>query len=114
MRKKKENKHIDFILYIILYTLIILHFHINSYLVLKQNQRARNQLKRVARTPWTPEKAEWLEACWLLLADCLLTSGSNSANIEAAKDALDRTLKYNKSCSSAYEYCGIVIQIFSF
>lgn len=75
-------------------------------MVLKQTQRARNQLKRVSRLPWTPEKAEWLEMCWVLLAECLLSAGNTSSNIEAAKDCLERALKHNKSCTQAYECYG--------
>lgn len=34
-----------------------------------QTPRARNQLKRVAKSVWNFEDAEYLERCWLLLAD---------------------------------------------
>lgn len=37
--------------------------------LLKQTPRARNQLKRVAKHSWNFEDAEYLERCWLLLAD---------------------------------------------
>lgn len=75
-------------------------------MVLKQTQRARNQLKRVFRIPWTPEKAEWLEMCWVLLAECLVGAGNNSSNVESVKDCLEKALKHNKSCIQAYECYG--------
>jgi len=46
-----------------------------AYLILKQSTRARNQLKRVAKHPWTFEEAEYLEKCWLLLGDLYIQSG---------------------------------------
>ena len=40
-----------------------------------QTPRARNQLKRVAKNTWNFEDAEYLERCWLLLADIYIQSG---------------------------------------
>ena len=40
-----------------------------AHQLLKQTPRARNQLKRVAKHSWNFEDAEYLERCWLLLAD---------------------------------------------
>ncbi len=46
-----------------------------AYMLQKQVPRARNCLKRVAKNPWTFEDAEYLEKCWILLADIYVQSG---------------------------------------
>lgn len=40
-----------------------------AYLLLKQTPKARNQLKRIAKMPYTTEDADDYETSWLLLAD---------------------------------------------
>ncbi|OBS75116.1 hypothetical protein A6R68_14362 [Neotoma lepida] len=40
-----------------------------AYMLLKQVPKARTQLKRLAKVPWTLDEAEDLEKSWLLLAD---------------------------------------------
>lgn len=77
-----------------------------AYTMLKQNQRAKNQLKRVVKTPWTFEDAEYLERCWLLLADFYI----QSSKYDLASDLLKRVLQFNKSCSKAYELSGIITE----
>lgn len=76
----------------------------SAHILLKQSQRARNQLKRVAKNPWTFEDAEYLERCWLLLADLYIQSSKG----DMATELLDKILQHNKSCCKAYELCGIV------
>lgn len=49
-----------------------------AYVLLKQAQRAKNQLKRVAKNVWTFEDAEYLERCWLLLADLYIQASEYS------------------------------------
>lgn len=75
-----------------------------AFIMLKQSQRAKNQLKRVSKTPWTFEDAEYLERCWLLLADIYVQAGK----FEIASDLLSRVLEHNKSCTKAYELCGYI------
>ena len=41
-----------------------------AHILLKQQPRARNYLKRVSKNTWTFEDAEYLERCWLLLGKC--------------------------------------------
>lgn len=72
------------------------------HVVLRQAQRARNQLKRVAQRRWTFEDAEYLERCWLLLADLNVQAGKP----DLALELLDKVKKHNKSCSKAYELVG--------
>ena len=64
----------------------------NGLLLQKQTQRARNQLKRLARTPWTVEQANHLERAWLLLADLYIHQGKQ----ELAADLLRRVLQHNQ------------------
>ncbi|XP_059173967.1 tetratricopeptide repeat protein 21B-like [Physella acuta] len=77
-----------------------------AYMVLKQVPRARNQLKRVAKSPWTIQDAEDLEKSWLLLADIYVQSGK----YDMAGELLKRCLQFNKSCCKAYEYSGFIFE----
>ena len=40
-----------------------------AYIILKQVPRARNQLKRLGKTPWVSQYSGELEKGWILLAD---------------------------------------------
>ncbi|XP_059488844.1 tetratricopeptide repeat protein 21B-like isoform X2 [Neocloeon triangulifer] len=75
-----------------------------AYLVLKQSTRARNQLKRVSKHPWTFEEAEYLERNWLLLADLYIQSGK----YDSASELLNKVLVHNKSCTKAFEGLGLI------
>ncbi|XP_047119367.1 tetratricopeptide repeat protein 21B-like isoform X2 [Schistocerca piceifrons] len=71
-----------------------------AYTQLKQTTRARNQLKRVARSPWRFEEADYLEQCWLTLAEA---QGSTSSG---ASELLARVLRHNRGCVRAHELLG--------
>ncbi|XP_030029552.2 LOW QUALITY PROTEIN: tetratricopeptide repeat protein 21B [Manduca sexta] len=74
-----------------------------AYNIIKQPTRAKNILKRtISGIPWTPEKAEGLERCWLEVADNQISSG----RIDAAKELLTKILNHNNSCAMAYQYLG--------
>lgn len=75
-----------------------------AHVLLKQTQRAKNQLKRVAKHLWTFEDAEHLERCWLLLADLYVHAGK----LDIASELLVRVLDHNKSCVKAHELCGLI------
>lgn len=77
-----------------------------GYTLLKQSQRAKNQLKRVVKTSWTFEDAEYLERCWLLLADYYI----QSTKYDVAGDLLNKVVQHNKACSKAYEYLGFIAE----
>ncbi|XP_027210397.1 tetratricopeptide repeat protein 21B-like isoform X1 [Penaeus vannamei] len=77
-----------------------------AYMILKQTPRARNQLKRVAKSIWNFEDAEYLERCWLLLADIYVQTGK----YDMATDLLKRVLQHNRSCMKAYEYMGFIME----
>ncbi|XP_046963364.1 tetratricopeptide repeat protein 21B-like [Vanessa cardui] len=75
----------------------------NAYNILKQPTRAKNILKRtISSIPWTPEKADGLERCWLEVADNQISSG----RADAAKEILTKIINHNNSCATAYQYLG--------
>ncbi|XP_038179193.1 tetratricopeptide repeat protein 21A isoform X2 [Arvicola amphibius] len=77
-----------------------------AYMLLKQVPKARTQLKRLAKVPWTLDEAEDLEKSWLLLADIYCQGGK----FDLASELLRRCLQYNKSCCKAYEYMGFIME----
>nr|XP_049694551.1 tetratricopeptide repeat protein 21B [Helicoverpa armigera]XP_049694552.1 tetratricopeptide repeat protein 21B [Helicoverpa armigera] len=79
----------------------------NAYNIIKQPTRAKNILKRtVSSIPWTPEKADGLERCWLEVADGQISSG----RMDAAKELLTKVLNHNNSCATAYQYLGYLAE----
>lgn len=50
-----------------------------------QTPRARNQLKRLSKAVWNFEDAEYLERCWLLLADIYVQNGKYDMATELLK-----------------------------
>lgn len=78
----------------------------SAHIMLKQSQRARNHLKRVANNEWQFEDAEYLERCWLLLAELYIQSGKH----DMATELLTKVLKHNKSSCKAYELQGFVAE----
>lgn len=75
-------------------------------IMLKQGQRAKNHLKRVARNTWTFEDAEYLERCWLILADLYIQSGK----LDMAGELLERVIMHNRSCAKAHELAGLIAE----
>lgn len=78
----------------------------NALVQLKQVQRAKNHLKRIAQIDWTYEEAEYLERSWLLLADIYISVNK----LDVAESFVSRVLKYNKSCTKAYELAGYIAE----
>ncbi|XP_072940009.1 tetratricopeptide repeat protein 21B-like [Epargyreus clarus] len=79
----------------------------NAYNIIKQPTRAKNILKRtISSIPWTPEKADGLERCWLEVADNQISSG----RLDAAKELLTKVLNHNNSCATAYQYLGYLAE----
>ncbi|XP_046806712.1 tetratricopeptide repeat protein 21B-like [Lucilia cuprina] len=73
---------------------------------LKQTQRAKNHLKRLARVSWNFEEAEYLERSWLLLADIYV----NANKWDVAEGLVDKVLQHNKSSAKAYELSGYIAE----
>ncbi|XP_012058578.1 PREDICTED: tetratricopeptide repeat protein 21B-like [Atta cephalotes] len=77
-----------------------------AHILLKQTPRARNHLKRVSKNVWTFEDAEYLERCWLLLADIYV----QSSKYELANELLRRVLQHNATCVRAHELSGYIAE----
>ncbi|KAL1513227.1 hypothetical protein ABEB36_002663 [Hypothenemus hampei] len=77
-----------------------------AYTLLKQPQRAKNQLKRIVKSPWTFDDAEYLEKCWLLLADQYIQSNK----LESAKELIMKVIEHNKACVKALQYLGFICE----
>ena len=77
-----------------------------AHILLKQTPRARNHLKRVSKNVWTFEDAEYLERCWLLLADIYV----QSSKYDLAKELLRRALQHNATCVRAHELSGFIAE----
>lgn len=77
-----------------------------AHILLKQTPRARNHLKRVSKNTWTFEDAEYLERCWLLLADIYVQSNK----YELANDLLRRVLQHNATCVRAHELSAYIAE----
>ncbi|KAF7708887.1 tetratricopeptide repeat protein 21B isoform X2 [Silurus meridionalis] len=77
-----------------------------ALLLLKQAPKARNFLKRINKMNWSSGIAENFEKSCLLLADMYIKSGKY---VNADK-LLDDCIRYNTSCSKAYEYKGFIME----
>lgn len=77
-----------------------------AHTLLKQGQRAKNQLKRVSKSTWTFEDSTYLERSWLLLVDYYI----QSAKFDIASDLINKIIQYNKACVKAHEYLGFIAE----
>ncbi|KAI3422342.1 Tetratricopeptide repeat protein 21B [Globodera pallida] len=77
-----------------------------ALLMLKQTQKAKAQLKKVLGHAWNLDEAEYLQQCWLLLADIYIDQSKN----DQAVNILRSVLQHNASCSKAYEYTAFVCE----
>lgn len=77
-----------------------------AHTLLKQSQRAKNQLKRVVKTVWSFDEAEYLERCWLLLADYYM----QSSKYDLAVELLKKILQHNRACCKAHEFYGQIAE----
>ncbi|WKY02043.1 hypothetical protein Q1695_015787 [Nippostrongylus brasiliensis] len=73
-----------------------------AYMLMKQTQKAKAVLKRVLGHPWSLEDADYLEKCWLLLADLYINQGKS----EQANSVLRTVLQHNASSIKAFEFLG--------
>ncbi len=77
-----------------------------GYTLQKQSQRARNVLKIIAKTAWQFEEAEYLERCWIMLAEHYVQSGKQ----ELAYELIKKITTYNLGCSKAHELHGMIAE----
>ena len=75
-----------------------------GFMMLKQEPKARNNLKRISKLNFKDEEAAEFEMCWLMLAELYNTSGK----FDLAEELCKRCLAYNKSCAKAYEMMGVI------
>uniref|UniRef100_A0A183URU8 TPR_REGION domain-containing protein n=1 Tax=Toxocara canis TaxID=6265 RepID=A0A183URU8_TOXCA len=73
-----------------------------AYMILKQTPKAKAHLKRIVGHTWTLEDADYLEKCWLLLADLYINQGKG----DQATSVLRTILQHNASSIKAFEYMG--------
>ncbi|CAJ0578453.1 unnamed protein product, partial [Mesorhabditis spiculigera] len=73
-----------------------------GYMLMKQTPKAKQVLKRVLGHPWTLDDADFLEKCWLLLADLYISQNKS----DQATAVLRTVLQRNASSIRAFEFMG--------
>lgn len=70
------------------------------------NAKARNTLKRIAKIPYQQEFGDEFLACYLNLAEIYMQRNKH----DMAKELCERCLVFDKSCSKAWEYIGLMLE----
>ncbi|PRP77845.1 tetratricopeptide repeat protein 21B-like [Planoprotostelium fungivorum] len=76
------------------------------FIIRKDAQKARNQLKTISKMPHNSDEAEEFERSWILLSDIYI----QVAKYDMASELLRRCLSYNKSCPKAWELLGFIME----
>uniref|UniRef100_A0A7S2R6W5 Tetratricopeptide repeat-containing protein n=1 Tax=Rhizochromulina marina TaxID=1034831 RepID=A0A7S2R6W5_9STRA len=76
------------------------------FMLQKQEQKARNMLKKVAKMPYMYEHGDAFEVAYLNLAVYYITK----SKYDLAQDLCKRCLKFNKSSAKAYETLGSILE----
>jgi len=77
-----------------------------GYMLTKQQPKARNQLKRIAKMNYDQMLADEFERSYLLLADIYINRGK----FDLAQELCKRALTHNKSSGKAWELLGLVME----
>ncbi|KAF4150574.1 Tetratricopeptide repeat [Phytophthora infestans] len=77
-----------------------------GYMLIKQQPKARNQLKRIAKMTYDQTLADEFERSYLLLADIYINRGK----FDLAQELCKRSLTHNKSAGKAWELLGLVME----
>ncbi|KAL4164369.1 hypothetical protein KRP22_004235 [Phytophthora ramorum] len=77
-----------------------------GYMLTKQQPKARNQLKRIAKMNYDQSLADEFERSYLLLADIYINRGK----FDLAQELCKRALTHNKSSGKAWELLGLVME----
>lgn len=77
-----------------------------AFMMMKQTPKARNQLKRISKMSYNVSEADEFERSWLMLVDIHVQGGK----YDLAQELCRKCLKYNKSCSKAWEYLGQIME----
>jgi tetratricopeptide repeat protein 21B len=78
----------------------------NAFALQKQETKARNQLKRIAKLNFDPSYAEEFERGWLMLADVYVQLGK----FDLAQELCKKALANNRSCAKAWELMGVMME----
>jgi len=77
-----------------------------AFMILRQKPKARNQLKRISKLPYTTEYADDFEKAWLSLGAMYLKGGK----FDLANELCQKCLRYNQSCAQAWELMGQILE----
>lgn len=75
-----------------------------ALVVMKQQPKARNHLKRVAKMNFLVDQADDFEQAYLLLADIYIQGGK----YDLAQELLKKTIAINNSCGRSWELMGLI------
>eukprot|EP00658_Telonema_sp_P-2_P006225 TRINITY_DN12378_c0_g1_i2.p1 TRINITY_DN12378_c0_g1~~TRINITY_DN12378_c0_g1_i2.p1 ORF type:complete len:417 (-),score=149.69 TRINITY_DN12378_c0_g1_i2:290-1540(-) len=74
--------------------------------MMKQTPKARNHLKKVAKTQYNASEDTEFERGYLLLADIYIQNGK----YDLAQELLKRAIQANRSCSRGWELMGLIFE----
>lgn len=77
-----------------------------AYMLTKQQPKARNQLKRIAKMPYDQSLADDFERSYLLLADIYV----GRSKYDLAQELCKKALMHNKSSGKAWELLGLIME----
>jgi tetratricopeptide repeat protein 21B len=77
-----------------------------AYMLTKQQPKARNQLKRIAKMPYDQSLADDFERSYLMLADIYVSR----AKYDLAQELCKKALTHNKSSGKAWELLGLIME----
>ncbi|OQR92577.1 hypothetical protein ACHHYP_03510 [Achlya hypogyna] len=77
-----------------------------GYMLAKQQPKARNQLKRIAKMNYDPTLADEFERSYILLADIYVSR----SKYDLAQELCKKALLHNKSSGKAWELLGLIME----
>lgn len=77
-----------------------------AYMLTKQQPKARNQLKRIAKMPYDQALADDFERSYLMLADIYISR----SKYDLAQELCKKALTHNKSSGKAWELLGLIME----
>ncbi|RQM27719.1 hypothetical protein B5M09_002425 [Aphanomyces astaci] len=77
-----------------------------AYMLAKQQSKARNQLKRIAKMNYDAAIPDEFERSYILLADIYV----NRAKYDLAQELCKKALQHNKSSGKAWELLGLIME----
>ncbi|CAK4097343.1 unnamed protein product [Aphanomyces euteiches] len=77
-----------------------------AYMLAKQQPKARNQLKRIAKMNYDPAIPDEFERSYILLADIYVSR----SKYDLAQELCKKALQHNKSSGKAWELLGLIME----